>query len=114
MGAPFLAASASECGLSETRYPLLRVRTRPKNSWTDPAVCAKGNRFSLACSPPMPHSFAISRPRASRSSTSKARQPVQGPRWEGHWTPEGHEVVAERLLGLLSANSVIGVRRKGE
>jgi hypothetical protein len=25
----------------------------------------------------------------------------------GHWTPEGHKLVAERLLGLLSANSVI-------
>jgi hypothetical protein len=25
----------------------------------------------------------------------------------GHWTPEGHKVVAERLIGLLSANGVI-------
>ncbi len=25
----------------------------------------------------------------------------------GHWTPEGHKLVAERLLGLLSANRVI-------
>jgi len=25
-----------------------------------------------------------------------------------HWTPEGHKLVAERLLGLLSANSVSG------
>ena len=32
----------------------------------------------------------------------------------GHWTPEGHKLVAERLLGLLSANSVIGAKRKGE
>jgi hypothetical protein len=27
-----------------------------------------------------------------------------------HWTPEGHKLVAERLLGLLSANSVIGIK----
>ena len=26
----------------------------------------------------------------------------------GHWTPEGHKVVAERLLGLLADNRVIG------
>ena len=31
----------------------------------------------------------------------------------GHWTPEGHQLVAERLLGLLSANSVIGPKREG-
>ena len=30
----------------------------------------------------------------------------------GHWTPEGHKVVAERLLGLLSANGVIGAKRR--
>ena len=29
----------------------------------------------------------------------------------GHWTPEGHKVVAERLLGLLAANGVIGQQR---
>ncbi|MBN8987320.1 MAG: SGNH/GDSL hydrolase family protein [Rhizobiales bacterium] len=28
----------------------------------------------------------------------------------GHWTPEGHKLVAERLLGLLSANGVIGAK----
>ena len=28
----------------------------------------------------------------------------------GHWTPEGHELVAERLLGLLSANKVLGTK----
>ena len=32
----------------------------------------------------------------------------------GHWTPEGHKLVAERLLGLLSANSVIGPKRAAE
>jgi hypothetical protein len=32
----------------------------------------------------------------------------------GHWTPEGHRFVAERLLGLLSANSVIGTKRRAE
>jgi hypothetical protein len=32
----------------------------------------------------------------------------------GHWTPEGHKLVAERLLSLLSANSVIGIRRGAE
>jgi hypothetical protein len=32
----------------------------------------------------------------------------------GHWTPEGHKLVAERLLGLLSANSVIGPTRAAE
>jgi hypothetical protein len=26
----------------------------------------------------------------------------------GHWTPEGHKLVAERLFGLLSENAVIG------
>jgi hypothetical protein len=30
------------------------------------------------------------------------------PDWSGsHWTPEGHRLVAERLLGLLSANNII-------
>lgn len=28
----------------------------------------------------------------------------------GHWTPEGHKLVAERLLELLSANAAIGTR----
>jgi hypothetical protein len=28
----------------------------------------------------------------------------------GHWTPEGHKLVAERLLGLLSANKVLGTK----
>jgi hypothetical protein len=28
----------------------------------------------------------------------------------GHWTPEGHRLVAERLLGLLSANDVPGTK----
>jgi hypothetical protein len=32
----------------------------------------------------------------------------------GHWTPEGHKLVAERLLGLLSANSVMGPTRAAE
>lgn len=32
----------------------------------------------------------------------------------GHWTPEGHKLVAERLLGLLSANSVIGPKRTAQ
>jgi hypothetical protein len=32
----------------------------------------------------------------------------------GHWMPEGHKLVAERLLGLLSANSVPGPRRGAE
>jgi hypothetical protein len=32
----------------------------------------------------------------------------------GHWTAEGHKLVAERLLGLLSANSVPGPRRGAE
>jgi hypothetical protein len=32
----------------------------------------------------------------------------------GHWTPEGHKLVAERLLGLLSANAVIGAKRAAE
>jgi hypothetical protein len=27
-----------------------------------------------------------------------------------HWTPEGHKLVAERLLGLLEANGVIGAK----
>jgi hypothetical protein len=26
----------------------------------------------------------------------------------GHWTPEGHKLVAERLFGLLSANHLVG------
>ena len=29
-----------------------------------------------------------------------------------HWTPEGHKVVAERMLGLLSANGAIGKPRE--
>ena len=29
----------------------------------------------------------------------------------GHWTPEGHKLVAERLLGLLSSNAVIATTR---
>jgi hypothetical protein len=28
----------------------------------------------------------------------------------GHWTPEGHKLVAERMFGLLSANGVIGAK----
>ena len=28
----------------------------------------------------------------------------------GHWTPEGHKLVAERLFGLLSANAAIGTK----
>jgi hypothetical protein len=28
----------------------------------------------------------------------------------GHWTPEGHKLVAEQLLSLLSANGVIGAK----
>jgi hypothetical protein len=28
----------------------------------------------------------------------------------GHWTPEGHKLVADRLLGLLSANKVLGTK----
>ena len=28
----------------------------------------------------------------------------------GHWTPEGHKLVAERLFGLLSASAVIGTK----
>ena len=31
-----------------------------------------------------------------------------------HWTPEGHKLVAERVLGLLSVNSVIGPKRAAE
>src|SRR5436190_7750219 len=31
----------------------------------------------------------------------------------GHWTPEGHKLVAERLLGLLSANAAIGAMPRG-
>ena len=27
--------------------------------------------------------------------------------WGEHWTPEGHKVVAERILGLLSANNIV-------
>lgn len=27
--------------------------------------------------------------------------------WGEHWTPEGHQVVAERILGLLSANNIV-------
>ncbi|MDO8399672.1 MAG: SGNH/GDSL hydrolase family protein [Bradyrhizobium sp.] len=27
--------------------------------------------------------------------------------WGPHWTPEGHEFVAERILGLLSANNIV-------
>jgi hypothetical protein len=30
----------------------------------------------------------------------------------GHWTPEGHKVVAERLLGLLSANGAAGTKAR--
>jgi len=30
-----------------------------------------------------------------------------------HWTPEGHKFVAERLVGLLSANAVIGAKPRG-
>jgi hypothetical protein len=30
----------------------------------------------------------------------------------GHWTPQGHELVAERLFGLLSANHLIGDKPK--
>lgn len=37
-----------------------------------------------------------------------------GESFGGHWTPEGHKLVAERLLGLLSANSVIGPKRTAE
>jgi hypothetical protein len=32
----------------------------------------------------------------------------------GHWTPEGHKLVAERLLGLLSANPAPGPKRGAE
>ena len=28
----------------------------------------------------------------------------------GHWTPDGHKFVSERLFGLLSANHLIGNR----
>ena len=38
----------------------------------------------------------------------------QGASVGGHWTPEGQKLVAERLLGLLSANSVNGTRRGTE
>jgi len=31
----------------------------------------------------------------------------------GHWTPEGHKLVAERLFGLLSANAVAGAKPRG-
>jgi hypothetical protein len=27
--------------------------------------------------------------------------------WGPHWTPEGQKVVAERILGLLSANNLL-------
>jgi hypothetical protein len=27
--------------------------------------------------------------------------------WGPHWTPEGHNFVAERVLGLLSANNIV-------
>ena len=32
----------------------------------------------------------------------------------GHWTPEGHKLVADRLFGLLSVNAVIGAKRAAE
>jgi hypothetical protein len=32
----------------------------------------------------------------------------------GHWTPEGHKLVAERLFGLLSTNAVIGTKPRAE
>src|SRR5882724_8845194 len=32
----------------------------------------------------------------------------------GHWTPEGHKLVAERLFGLLSANAAIGTKPRAE
>ena len=31
----------------------------------------------------------------------------------GHWTPEGHKLVAERLFGLLSASAVIRIKPRG-
>jgi hypothetical protein len=31
----------------------------------------------------------------------------EGKGWGPHWTPEGHEFVAERILGLLSASNII-------
>jgi hypothetical protein len=31
----------------------------------------------------------------------------QGKGWGPHWTPEGHKFVAERILGLLSANYIV-------
>ena len=30
-----------------------------------------------------------------------------GAAWGAHWTPDGHKVVAERLLGLLSENDIV-------
>ena len=35
----------------------------------------------------------------------------QGAGVGGHWTPEGHQLVAERLFDLLSANSVRSLLR---
>ncbi|MEA3142314.1 MAG: hypothetical protein QOK23_4483 [Gammaproteobacteria bacterium] len=32
----------------------------------------------------------------------------------GHWTPEGHKLVAERLFGLLSTNAVPGTKPRAE